>query len=330
MSHRPGTVAGALLAVLWLAATAAPAQRPAPRFLAHEAVVQGSGDAELRWPVAVAAGSTFQLAVADAYGARLILFTETGRGVADSETAGRFASGIGWAAAGVVELPATPLAVVYDGRRYVVALRGHGDLATIPPPRSARLAPGLEPGSLTLPKGTVPGALAATAGGGLLIYDAASGRVLELDDADRLVADTLVDDRLTSLAAAPGGGFYAAFVEPGRGRQARIVRYGTDGRVAEDWRVPGVGPVPAWPDGLVVEPSGLLLADRHGGRVLALDGTGRLTGIGSGPGWKPGHLLSPAGMTRLADGRLAVADRGNGRVQIFRSVRQDLGPGSPP
>ena len=88
-----------------------------------------------------------------------------------------------------------------------------------------------------------------------------------------------------------------------------------------------MAPVPAWPDGIVIEPGGaLLLADRHGHRVVALDAAGRLTGTGSGKGWKPGRLLSPAGMARLADGRLVVADRGNGRVQVFRRLASGATP----
>ena len=169
---------------------------------------------------------------------------------------------------------------------------------------------------MALPAGTVPGALAAAADGGLLVYDAAASRVLALNDAGQAAAETAVSGRLTALAAAAGGGFYAVFAD-----QARIVRYGTRGELLGDWQVPGEAPVPAWPDGLVVEPSGdLLITDRHAGRVVALDATGRLTGIGSARGWKPGRLLSPAGIARLSDGRLAVADRGNGRVQIFRKV----------
>ncbi len=300
---------------LLLPAPPVAAQR-APRILALEAVVKGRGAVELRWPVSVAAATAFQLAVADAWGARLVLFTETGRGVAGAETTGRFAGGIGWAAAGAVELPAPPLAVVYDGRRYVVALRGRGDLATVAPLRSARLDPDLAPGSLALPEGTLPGALAATGDGGLLVYDAAGSRVLALGAAGRPGVETPISGAPAALAAAPGGGFFAVFAEG-----ARVARFGPGGDVVGEWQVPYAEPVPAWPAGLVVEPSGaLLIADRHGGRIVALDAAGRLTGVGSARGWRPGHLLSPAGMTRLPDGRLAVADPGNGRVQVFRTV----------
>ncbi len=315
-------------ALLPVATRPVAAQRTPSRILAAEAVVQGRGDAELRWPVSVAAGSAFQIAVADAYGARLVLFAESGRGVADAAATSGFASGIGWSAAGIVELPAAPLAVVYDGPsaasprgRYVVALRGRGNLATVAPLHSSQGPVQGVPGSLALPEGTVPGALAAAADGRLLVYDAAGSRVLALDGDARPSAGTPVSGRLTALAAAAGG-FFAVFAD-----QARVVRYGPGGRVLGEWQVPGDAPKPAWPDGLVVEPSGgLLIADRHAGRVVALDAAGRLTGVGSARGWQIGRLLSPAGMTRLPDGRLVVADRGNGRVQIFRTVAGKRGP----
>ncbi len=301
-----------LLSILLLAAAPAAAQRTAPRFLAFDTVLQGSGDAELRWPVSVAAGSALELAVADAYGARLVIFTTAGDG------ASRDGAGTDWTADHVVRLPAPPLAVVHDGHRYAVALRGRGDLTTV--------SPGATRGSLPLPEGTVPGALAAAPDGGLLVYDAAKARVLALDDAGRSVTSTPVTGRLTYLAAAPDDGFYAVFAD-----RARVVRYLPDGRVLGDWQVPGAAPAPVWPDGLVALPSGaLLIADRHAGRVVALDAAGRLTGIGSGKGWQPGRLLSPAGMTALPGGRLAVADRGNGRVQVFRQTTRPGQGGSPP
>ncbi len=302
-----------VLLILGLMATVsspAAAQAAAPRLLAFEAVLQGEGEAELRWPVAVAAGSTVEIAVADAYRARLVIFSATG----GASAAG--AIGGGWSAERTIPLGAPPLAMVHDGRRYVVALRGRGELTTIGNVSSVPLR-----GNLPLPPGTVPGALAAMPDAGLLVYDAAGGRVLALDDAGRTRAETPAEGHVTALAAAPGG-FYAAFAG-----EATVRRYAVDGRIVEQWQVPGRAPVPAWPDGIVVDPGGgLLLADRHGDRILALDGAGRLAGVGSGKGWKPGRLLSPAGIARLPDGRLVVADRGNGRVQIFRR----LGRGSRP
>ncbi len=296
-------VSSVLLLILWLAAGFSPAaaQRTTPRFLAFEAVLQGSGDAELRWPVSVAAGPALTIAIADAFNPRLVIFS-----AAD-----------GWTAERVIPLPAAPLAVVHDGRRYVVALRGRDHLVTV-------TGTGVEakPENLPLPEGMVPGALAAAPDAGLLVYDAVAGRVLALDGAGRPGSETPVSGNVTALAAAADGGFYAVLAD-----QARVVRYASGGRVLGDWQVPGESPVPAWPGDVVVEPTGgLVLTDRHAGRLVALDVAGRMIGVGSAKGWKPGRLLSPAGITRLPDGRLAVADRGNGRVQIFRTLAKGSSP----
>jgi hypothetical protein len=62
----------------------------------------------------------------------------------------------------------------------------------------------------------------------------------------------------------------------------------------------------------------VVVVDRHSGRLLVLDVAGTVIGMGSRQGWEPGLLMFPAGITRLSDGTLAVADEGNGRVQVFR------------
>ncbi len=282
------------LAVLLLsAAVPASAQRPAPRFLAPDTVIQGERDSELRWPVAVASASAIELAVADAGDPRLVIFAATGSA---------------WKVERQVPLEAPPVDVVHAGGRYVVALRRAG-LVTLEPP-------GCTPRAVELPAAAVPRALAATAGGGLLVYDAAGERVLALDAGGELRGETRVTGRLTALAAAAGGGFFAALVE-----QGEVRRYGPDGRLLSAWTVPGEGPVPVWPAGLVAEAGGgVLVVDRHAGRIVALDAAGQLVGVGSRRGWDAGRLRFPAGMARLGDGRLAVADQGNGRVQIFRRL----------
>ena len=280
---------------LWLACCLpqAAAQPPAPRVLAADAVLKGSQASELRWPVAVAAASTIEIAVADAYRSRLVIFF----------------SADGWTGARAIALPGSPLDVVYAGDRYLVALRGRRALAAV-----AR--PDFELDSLALPEGTVPGFLAAAAGGGLLVWDAAGERVLNLDEDGGIRREKALPGGVTALAAEPGGGFYAAFAG-----EAEVRRYGAGGQLLATWTVPGVDPVRAWPSGLAAEPGGrLLIADRHAGRIVALDVAGHLVGVGSQRGWHAGRLSSPAGLARLADGRVAVADQGNGRVQIFRPI----------
>ncbi len=86
-------------------------------------------------------------------------------------------------------------------------------------------------------------------------------------------------------------------------------------------------PVPAWPTGLVAASGGdVVVVDRHGGRILALDASGRLVGVGSGRGWNPGQLLLPTAIALFPDGRVVVADQGNSRVQIFRPVDKGSTP----
>jgi hypothetical protein len=69
-----------------------------------------------------------------------------------------------------------------------------------------------------------------------------------------------------------------------------------------------------------------VVVDRHGGRILALDASGRLVGVGSGRGWNPGQLLLPTAIALFPDGRVVVADQGNSRVQIFRPVDKGSTP----
>ncbi len=270
-----------------------------PRILAWDAVVQGDEAHELRWPVAVAAAAA-EIAVADAYGSRLVVF-----------------SGVGntWTAERSLTLPGVPLALVHDGERYLLSLRqGAGLVALEGADFKLRRLP--------LPADTVPGALAAARGGVLFVHDLARGEVLTLQADGSVVRKTPVAARLTALTAAPGGGFYAVFAA-----RAEVRRYGPSGDELGRWTVPGTGPVPAWPAGVVVEPGGdLLLADRHGGRIVVLDAGGTFSGLGSRRGWNPGLLRFPAGMTQLPDGRLAVADQGNGRVQIFRRIDRERAP----
>jgi DNA-binding beta-propeller fold protein YncE len=90
------------------------------------------------------------------------------------------------------------------------------------------------------------------------------------------------------------------------------------GEVEEEWDVPGLTPVPAWPTALAVDSLGnLFVVDRHGGRVVVMDSRGRERGFGGRRGWTEGLLLFPTSIALIPDGRVAVADQGNGRVQVF-------------
>jgi DNA-binding beta-propeller fold protein YncE len=272
----------------------------APRLLVWETAIRGDQEHELRWPVGVAAASNDEIAVADAYGSRLVIFKQL-KGI--------------WNVDRAVALPGSPLDIAHDGIRYVLSLRsGAGLVAAEGPQHQLR--------SISLPAGSVPGTVAAQRGGGFLIHDSAGNRILSLGPEASLTGQTPVAGNPTALASAPGGGFYAAFADLGTVR-----RYSLAGEVLESFQVPGEEPVPAWPTGIAALPGGaVVVVDRHGGRIVVLDAKGRLQGVGSRRGWDPGLLLFPAGIAALPDGRLAVADQGNGRIQIFRRLKAGSTP----
>ena len=266
------------------------AARPSSRVLVFEEALQGTEDREVRWPVAVAAASAEELAVADVFGERLLVFRRLGAG---------------WQAARRLDLPAAPVGLVRDGERYVVSLRGAGGLLALE-------GEDLLQRRLSLPEGVAPGALAAVPGGGLLVHDRTGGRILRLAPDGRVVGEVPGAGRVTGLAAVAGGAL-AAF-----GDEGVLRRYDAAGRLEATWPVPADGPVPSWPAGLAVTAGGqALVVDRHNGRVVVLDPAGRPVGFGSRQGWDPGLLRFPADLALLPDGRIAVVDHGNGRVQLF-------------
>jgi sugar lactone lactonase YvrE len=270
---------------------AAPLAAQGARALVFEEVVRGTEDREVRWPVAVAGASADELAVADAFGPRLLVFRR---------------AGVGWQVARVAELPGAPAGLAWDGSRWVVSVRGGGGLVALEGEELLQRR-------LPLPAGTVPGVLAAAPGGGLLVHDAAGGRILRLGADGRPAGAIPVVGRVTGLAAAPGA-VVAAF-----GADGVVRRFDAAGAVEATWALPADGPVPAWPAGIAVGPGGdSYVADRHNGRIVVLDAAGRVAGFGARKGWDPGLLLFPSGLALLPDGRLAVADQGNGRVQLFR------------
>lgn len=285
-------LAGAALTLALALVPAAAAQELARRLLRYSAVVDGSTERPIRWPVAVAAAGADEIAVADAHGNRLVVFHRVGAG---------------WPIRREVELPAPPAALAFVGGDYLVALRGSGHelLAVRAGESSAPARP------LPLPDGVVARRLAG-AEGMLLVWDARGGRVVRLRGAE-LVAEARVDGNVTALASDGAGGFWA-----GIGERSELVHVDAEGRTAGRLRVPSESPVPPWPSGIAVDPGGrLFVLDRHQHRVVVLDDEGKPLGLGSGKGWEPGQLLFPDGLVRLPSGALLVSDGGNGRAQLF-------------
>jgi len=273
------------------------AQAPAPRVLSFVELLRGTEDVSLRWPVAVAAASDDEIVVADAHEPRVLRFRRVG---------------VSWQLDKVVSLPAAPADLVWDGRRYVASVRDGQGLVGLE-------GEDLGQRRLPVPRGVVPGPLAALPGGALLVYDEAGARVVRLSAGGEQAGEFPVAGQVTALAASPSGGFFAAVAA-----ESAVLHFDAAGTLDATWRLPSTQEVPAWPAGLAVEPGGdLLVVDRHGGQLLVLDASGRVKGIGSRRGWDPGLLLFPAGLTRLPGGLVLVADEGNGRAQLFR--RSDSG-----
>lgn len=299
--NRPIPLLLAAGAVVGLAgARSALAQAGPPRVLVFQEALDGTEQASLHWPLAVAAASDEELAVADASGPRLLRFRKVG---------------VSWQLDRTVPLGGAPAGLAWDGRRYVASLRQNGGLAAFE-------GADLVVRRLPLPRGVVPGALAAGPAGSLLLYDAGKRSVLRLSPEGVVAAEIAVGGDVTGLAATAAGGFFAAVAA-----EAAVKQFDAGGKLAGTWELPAFEHVPAWPTGLAVEPGGsLLVVDRHVGRVLVLDASGQVTGVGARRGWEPGLLLFPAGIARLPGGLVVVADEGNGRAQLFRRGPAGTGP----
>lgn len=296
-SHLAALVAAAALVSVPLSVAA---QATLPRVLVWDASLGGPDQQPIRWPVAVASRTASEIAVADAAGPRVVVFTAVG------ET---------WQVAQTVDLPAAPVALVADGRRYLASLRGDRGLIELAGPELA-----LRP--LPLPAGTVPGPLATLAGGGFAVYDFASGTILTFEEGGTPGPPLAAEGRVAALAPADNGALYLAVAQT-----ATIRRTAASGAVEATWRLPGEGPVPAWPTAVAVDPHGeVVVADGHGARLLLLDRSGTVVGIGGRRGWDAGQLLRPVAVCILADGHLAVADLGTGRVDIFRRLSRSEAP----
>ncbi len=285
------------LSVVAVACTGpASAQGKVATMFAFEEAVAGDDDLRLRWPTAVAAGGNEEIAVADAAGPSLVIFRDQ-RG------------GEGWVVHASIELPAPAYSLSCGAEEYLISTRQPGILLTV---RKTDYAVR----ELSLPSGITPGAATCLADDQLLVHDLASGRLLVLDRALKVGVTVEVTEAVAAVARGSGGGFYATLPAVGQVR-----RYGANGEELSVLAVPSPTTAPAWPVGLIIEDNGeVVVADRHGGRIQVLETSGRWIGSGSRKGWEPGLLRLPADIARLPDGRVIVADLGNGRVQLFRRL----------
>jgi hypothetical protein len=293
----------AFVGLAYLLPSTVSAQPGAPVAFAWQESIKGDKEPEilLRWPIAIATASDLEFGVLDAWKARFLVFKDEGTR--------------GWKPKQPVELPAPPSGLAFDGDRYLVTLRGTGALVAIERPE-------LEIRRISLPPDVSPGAIAAKPEVGYLLFDSAGNRLIRFSPDDQNLLQVPIDGYVTAVAFDASGGFLAAIATP-----PEIRRFGANGEMTTSWSVPSIGAAPAWPVGLDADAGGdLIIADRHTGQILILDAGGKLVGLGARQGWDAGLLLRPADISRFPDGRIVVADQGNGRVQIFSQLRQDASP----
>jgi len=293
----PLRFAAVLVAAIVLLAFMVPAegQTSLPRVLVWESTVKGDENLSLRWPVALAHRSAQEIVVADSHAPQLLFFSD---------------SGVTWTPRGTLPLESAPVDIAADGDRYVVSLRGNPRLIAVEGDKH-------QVRRLALPDGVIPGSLATLPGGGVLVHDLNSGSVFSLSQQGSVkeIAEDVGTD-LGDLAASAAGGFVATFPASGQVR-----RFDATGQETGRWPVPPAPPVPAWPVGIILAPSGeMVVADRHGHRLVVLDSTGHVEGIGSRAGWTSGLLRHPSRLDRLPDGRIVVVDQSNGRLQVFKPI----------
>jgi len=287
----------------WFSFTApAQSQSGAPPAFAWEESVPGEEEGKLTWPVAVSVAGPDEFAVADNFGNRLLLF--------------RLQEGAaGWKMETSAALPAPATSMTFDGEKYVVSLRQKGGLLAVERPR-------LQFRKISTPTQMIPGPVATGPSGSLWVSDAATNNVVMMDSAGKVSQTIPVAGWVSAVTAGPGGGVYVATAQP-----AQISQYAANGDLVTSWSPLHSNSGLSWPTGLLVDAGGnALVLDRQAGKVLVFQTGGRLAGSFSRRGWESGLLLGPSGFSRFPDGRIAIADLGNGRIQIFRPVKGTAGP----
>jgi Mg-chelatase subunit ChlD len=94
----------------------------------------------------------------------------------------------------------------------------------------------------------------------------------------------------------------------------RVQVFERDGRPVTTWDAVGT----PW-DVAVTGDEMVLVTDQSGDQVIILDRDGRRVGALGGPGTAFGELKDPTGITAWADGRIALVDGGNDRLQIWNA-----------
>jgi sugar lactone lactonase YvrE len=259
---------------------------------------RGSG---LRQPEGVAFDGKSLLAVADTGNKRLLKYTIAGSQVTP---AGEIR---------LSEIPC-PIKVQIGSRGELFALDGKSR-------RIARISPAGEFKGYVQPSGDgqagplIPRSFTIDREDNLYVLDVFQARVLVLDPAGRtqrtiaypkkhgFLSDLAVDDKGTVFAIDSVG--RRVFVA----RRADIALTPLTGGMQADM---------AFPTAIAVDDQGrIYVADQNGDGIVILGADGSFRGRQAGTGWKEGSLRYPSGLCAGTAGTIFVADRENGRVQMF-------------
>ncbi len=161
----------------------------------------------------------------------------------------------------------------------------------------------------------MPRSFAIDRGGDLYVLDVFRARILVLDPSGKtgrtiaypgkrgFLSDLAVDERGTVFAVDSVG----RRVFMARKPDAALVPLTGDLRADL-----------AFPTAIAVDGQGrIFLADQHGDGIVILGQDGSFRGRQGGTGWKVGSLRYPSGICAGPGGTILVADRENGRVQMF-------------
>ncbi len=258
----------------------------------------------LKQPEGVAYDGKSLVVVADTGNARIVEYTFTGDGFTPL------------ADIAVPQLP-YPIRVQVDPKGTIYALDGKSR-------RIVRLSPTgefkgyVEPREADSAVTMVPRSFRIDRDGAMYILDVLSARVLAVDPEGKVVRRidfSKATGFISDLALDESGTLYLV---DSVGR--RVFSAPKDNDTVSPLSPP-LGEDLDFPTAIAADARGnLLVVDQNGGGILVLGRDGTPRGRQLGMGWKEGLLRYPSQICAGADGTVFVADRGNNRVQAFRSI----------
>jgi len=175
----------------------------------------------------------------------------------------------------------------------------------------------LEVKGVEAPQAVVPVAFKLDGATGIVLLDAAARRVLVLDSSGNTVRQVpLPKGEFTDVAVDSAGVIYAVDAV------AAVVWSVEKGGVAFKALTRSLKDVLVFPACMVATDKGyLLICDKNGHGIVAVGNDGSFLGRQLDMGLNEGVLYYPSALCVGGAGDVYVADRGNNRVQVFRSQR---------